>query len=60
MLKIGLSGDRLIFNMGSIYLGKTVFILRRGPDPLCDVNNVALQRNSFRALVAWLYGNIYA
>ena len=31
MLKIRRSRDRLIFNMGSPYLGKTVFILRRGP-----------------------------
>ena len=32
MLKIRRSRDRLIFNMGLPYLGKTVFILRRGPD----------------------------
>ena len=31
MLKIRRSRDRLIFNMGIPYLGKTVFILRRGP-----------------------------
>ena len=31
MLKIRWSRDRLIFNMGIPYLGKTVFILRRGP-----------------------------
>ena len=31
MLKIRRSPDRLIFNMGIPYLGKTVFILRRGP-----------------------------
>ena len=31
MLKIRLSWDRLIFDMGIPYLGKTVFILRRGP-----------------------------
>ena len=31
MLKIRRSNDRLIFNMGIPYLGKTVFILSRGP-----------------------------
>ena len=31
MLKIRRSCDRLIFNMGISYLGKTVFLLRRGP-----------------------------
>ena len=31
MLKIRRSRDRLIFNMGSPYLGKTVFILRQPP-----------------------------
>ena len=31
MLKIRRSRDRLIFNMESPYLGKTVFRLRRGP-----------------------------
>ena len=30
MLKIRQSHDRLIFNMGILYLGKTVFILRQG------------------------------
>ena len=32
MLKIRWSRDRIIFNMGITYLGKTVLILRRGPD----------------------------
>ena len=31
MLNIRRSQDRLIFNMTFPYLGKTVFILRRGP-----------------------------
>ena len=31
MLKIRRSRDRLVFNMGILYLEKTVFILRRGP-----------------------------
>ena len=31
MLKIRRSGNRLIFNMEISILGKTVFILRRGP-----------------------------
>ena len=31
MLKIGLSHDRLIFNMGILIPGKIVFILRQGP-----------------------------
>ena len=30
MLEIRRSRDRIIFNMGSPYLGMTVFILRRG------------------------------
>ena len=32
MLKIRRSSDRLILNTGIPYLGKTVFILRRGPE----------------------------
>ena len=31
LLKIRLSRDRIIFNTGIPYLGKTVFILKRGP-----------------------------
>ena len=34
MLKIRRSHDRLIFNMGIPIPGKTVFILRRGPEGL--------------------------
>ena len=31
MLKISLSKNRFIFNMGVIYPGKTVFMLKLGP-----------------------------
>ena len=55
MLKIRRSLDRLIFNMGILIPGKTIFILRRGPGLLLhqggwlargNITSLAVIRNS--------------
>ena len=50
MLKIRRSRDRLIFNMGIPYLGRTVFILKRGP--------AAYQGRTWHAMIA--YTTVYS
>ena len=52
MLKIRRSHDRLIFNMGIPIPGKTVFILRQGPDPAISCE-AALPDNAMVTYSLW-------
>ena len=51
MLNIRWYHDRLIFNMGNPYLGKTVFMLGRGPGPRKNCSGLgSMPRHSARTL----------